>query len=128
MPSRSKKPCAQPGCPELIEAGNTYCEEHRKKESRRRNKRYDNNQRDPKLKKFYSSARWQKVRRKKIKRDPLCEHCAEAGITKPADLVDHIIPLKVDWSLRLRLDNLQSLCRSHHQTKSAKDKEKYNCL
>lgn len=128
MPRRSKKPCSQPGCPELIEAGNTYCEEHRKQESRRRNKRYDDKQRDEKLRKFYSSARWQKVRRKKIKQDPLCEHCAEEGITKPAELVDHIVPIKVDWLLRLRLDNLQSLCHSCHAKKSEEDKQEYDCL
>lgn len=128
MPNRSKKPCSHPRCPKLVPGGQTYCDEHQKEESSRRNEQYDRYERDEKLSKFYSSARWQKVRKKQLKQQPLCESCLEEGRTEQADVVDHIVPVKVDWSLRLRLDNLQSLCRSHHQKKSAKDREKYDQL
>src|SRR6056297_3255416 len=126
MPKRLKKPCAYPGCPELIEAGHTYCEKHGAKESTRRNKRYDENDRDPRLKKFYSSSRWRKLRDIKLKRDPICEICEGKGRTRIATEVDHIIPIKVDWEKRLKLDNLQSLCHSCHMKKSQRDREKFN--
>ena len=29
MPFRPKHPCAHPGCPELVESGQKYCEKHR---------------------------------------------------------------------------------------------------
>jgi len=127
MPNSLKKPCAQPGCPKLIEAGNTYCEEHSKEQSRYRNKRYDNT-RDPKVRKFYGSSQWQKLRNMQLDREPLCEHCKEKGITREATEVDHIIPIKVDWGKRTKLDNLQSLCHSCHAKKSEEDKQKYDCL
>ena len=125
MPQRLNKPCSYPGCPELIEAGDTYCEKHRAKANRQRNKRYDQ-KRDPKLKKFYSSSRWRKLRNLKLKRDPICEMCEEKNRTRMATEVDHIIPIKVDWEKRLRLDNLQSLCHGCHMKKTQEDKNKFN--
>ena len=125
MPKRLKKPCAYPGCPELVDAGHTYCEEHREKESRQRNKRYDK-ERSPASKKFYGGSRWRKVRNRYIKKNPLCEHCKEAGRTKLAHMVDHIIPIKINWEKRYDPDNLQSLCNSCHAKKTQEDKEKYN--
>ena len=122
MPTRAKKPCAYPQCPELVEAGNTYCGIHRKGESRRQDKFRT---RDKRIKSFYSSARWQKVRNRFIKINPLCEHCLDKDIVTPAEEVDHIVPVKEDWSKRLREDNLQSLCRRCHRRKTVKDKELY---
>ncbi|MGG3452046.1 HNH endonuclease signature motif containing protein [Domibacillus aminovorans] len=46
----------------------------------------------------------------------------------PMDVVDHIIPIKIDWSLRLSLDNLQSLCQSCHNIKGTKDRQVYREL
>ena len=129
MPTRSKKPCNYPGCPELIEAGSTYCKEHKEvKADRKRlnNKRYDEN-RDPRLKKFYAGSRWRRLRNLYIKRNPLCEHCLTDDRVKPAEEVDHIIPVKEDWSKRFKIENLQALCRSHHRSKTIKDKELYGC-
>ena len=128
MPYRNKKPCSKPGCPELVKAGNTYCEKHREEVVSKRNKRYDRNQRDKKAKKFYQSSTWRKVRNRYIKNNPLCEHCKKRGRTEIADEVDHIIPIQVDWSKRLSSDNLQSLCHSCHMKKTARDREKYEGL
>ena len=128
MPQRLKKPCNYPGCSELVEAGKTYCEEHREdKQSRKKERdRQYNEKRDPKLRKFYSSARWKKVRKRYISKNPLCEHCLERDRVKPADVVDHIIPVKVDWSKRLDASNLQSLCNSCHAKKTQEDKKEYD--
>ena len=40
MPYKPDKPCSYPGCPKLVPAGQTYCEEHTKKRSREY-ERYD---------------------------------------------------------------------------------------
>ncbi|MFS1513957.1 HNH endonuclease [Chengkuizengella sp. SCS-71B] len=36
-------------------------------------------------------------------------------------MVDHITPIKEDWSLRLDLCNLQSLCHCCHNKKTAEE-------
>lgn len=128
MPTRTSKPCSQPGCPKLIKAGNTYCDEHKKADKSRkaeRDKQY-NKQREPKLRKFYSSSRWRKVRNRYIRKHPLCEHCEQDGRTKVAEVVDHIVPVKVEWSKRYDVDNFQSLCNRCHRRKTERDKVKYN--
>ena len=52
-------------------------------------------------------------------------HCLKRGVTKAFDEVDHIIPLSVDRSKRLDIDNLQCLCRSCHKRKTDEDLVKY---
>lgn len=123
MPSRPKKPCSYPGCPELV-SGQTYCDKHAEIVEKKRQKRYDNNQRDSKSSRFYSSGRWKKLRDSYLRRNPLCEHCLP-GVTTIATEVDHVIPIKIDWSLRLDWNNLQSLCHSCHTKKTIDDRRKY---
>ncbi|MDO7487031.1 HNH endonuclease signature motif containing protein [Peribacillus frigoritolerans] len=55
--------------------------------------------------------------------NPLCEHCLLMDKVTPMDVCDHIIELKDDWSLRLDISNLQSLCNSCHNKKTAKVKK-----
>ncbi|WP_438800582.1 HNH endonuclease [Bacillus cereus] len=55
----------------------------------------------------------------------LCLHCKNNRKITVADMVDHIIPIKVDPSLKLKLENLQSLCNPCHNRKTAEDKKKY---
>lgn len=123
MPYRNKKPCSQPGCSELIKADNTYCQKHRKENNSYRNKRYDR-KRDPKIKKFYSSSQWQKVRDRYLKKNPLCEICEKKGRTKAAEVVHHKVEVKENFSKRLDIDNLMSLCKKCHQEVHAKNDTK----
>lgn len=51
---------------------------------------------------------------------PLCEH---PGCRRPADQVDHIIPL-AEGGDRYSWDNLQSLCEPHHQAKTNRDAQR----
>ncbi|MCK8826394.1 HNH endonuclease [Natroniella acetigena] len=118
MPSKLKTPCNYPRCPKLVEAGQGYCDEHRKK----RHKQYDKTQRNKKRAKFYSSARWQKLRDKKIKEYPLCEYCLEDDETTVATEVDHVVPIAEDWGRRFDYENLKSSCHSCHMKKHARDK------
>ena len=61
--------------------------------------------------------RWQKVRRLKLGRDPLCIDCARAGHTTPATEVHHIQSRKEFPALAYELSNLESLCKACHNRK-----------
>jgi 5-methylcytosine-specific restriction protein A len=79
-----------------------------------RHREYDRTQRDPESKRFYSSAPWLKIRRMKLNADPLCERCREEGRLVAATIVHHCIEIRDNWDLALDIDNLVSLCHSHH--------------
>ena len=53
---------------------------------------------------------------------PLCDHCSEKGITKSADVVDHIIEIR-DGGDPLSYDNLQALCHKCHNKKTAQERK-----
>ncbi|USL27149.1 HNH endonuclease [Priestia megaterium] len=40
--------------------------------------------------------------------------CLEEGRLTPVEIVHHLIEVKEDWSKRLSIDNLQSVCKAHH--------------
>ncbi|MEM7303395.1 MAG: HNH endonuclease [Pseudomonadota bacterium] len=44
----------------------------------------------------------------------LCEECSRRGYVTPLDDVDHMIPVRLRPDLRLDPENLDGLCRSHH--------------
>lgn len=92
-----------------------------------RHKQYDRYARDKKSNAFYKSTEWQKVRQQALIRDNnLCVMCLSNSKIKQAYIVDHIVPIKLDWSKRLTLSNLQCLCLPCHNTKTDKDKKKYS--
>jgi 5-methylcytosine-specific restriction protein A len=66
---------------------------------------------------FYSSSRWIKTRKYIIEKEPLCRECLKKGKVKPAQMVDHIIPISEDSSYELKFgeDNLRPLCYSCHR-------------
>lgn len=114
-------------CGRTMDASLKRCTECEKTKSDR-HKYYDMYQRDKKAAAFYKSKEWQKVRELVLSRDlGLCVRCL-ANHVEPvvfADMVDHIIPLKIDWHLRLESNNLQSLCNRCHRIKTLEDKKKY---
>ena len=62
---------------------------------------------------------WRKLRNYHLMVNPLCVMCEKEGYIRIAQVVDHIIPHKGDNSLRLDPNNLQSLCKRHHDQKTA---------
>lgn len=104
MPRALPTPCSYGRCPELTR--DRYCEEHR-------SQRWKGDDRPNAADRGYDH-RWQQVRRKKIRRSPLCERCEEEGRTEPAAVVHHIEPIR-DGGRRYKMENLQSLCRSCHR-------------
>ena len=111
MPYKPKHPCAYPGCPELVPAGEKYCEKHRKQAQ----KRYDK-QRGTAAQRGYNS-RWQRIRKIKLNADPLCAECLRNGRTTVATQVHH-----KDGNVRNNSpDNLESLCIECHGRITAKE-------
>ena len=72
------------------------------------------------MRQFYNSTAWRSLRNYKIQLNPLCEICERKGLTEPAREIDHLQAIK-DGGKNLSLSNLQSLCRSCHASKSAKE-------
>lgn len=112
MPRKLKHPCSYPGCPELTEG--RYCPVHQKEMDRE----YNSNR---PYKKLYNSSRWQGLRRYVLNKQPLCVECLKAGVVTPATVVDHIEPHKGNVDLFWDENNLQSLCKSCHDRKTAKE-------
>lgn len=74
------------------------------------------------MRQFYNSKAWRSLRNYKIQMNPLCEICETKGLTEPGKEIDHIIAIKDNGSM-LSIHNLQTLCRSCHASKSAKERE-----
>ena len=84
-------------------------------------KEYDMRRRDTAGKKIRSSARWRKVRKMVLDMNPLCVVCDANGSKVVAVDVDHIIPLALQPDLAFDTSNLQGLCRSCHNCKTAQE-------
>lgn len=88
---------------------------------------------DKDLTKFYQSTAWRKKRAEIIKRDGhMCKDCLlelEEGKQPSGTLdsnlhVDHITPIRQDYSKRLDNSNLQVLCQYHHNVKTRGEERK----
>jgi 5-methylcytosine-specific restriction protein A len=69
---------------------------------------------------FYQSAAWRAVRAAVLRANPLCRLCAARGLVVVAKVVDHITPIK-DGGARYDVSNLQGLCVSCHNAKTARE-------
>jgi 5-methylcytosine-specific restriction enzyme A len=66
---------------------------------------------------FYGRAAWRRLRQHQLRAQPLCQMCLKEGRTTPAEVVDHVVPHRGDWTA-FRCGALQSLCkRCHDSTK-----------
>ena len=68
--------------------------------------------------KFRNTAKWRNKRNCIQQRDRyMCRYCflVEKKIVTSGLSVHHIVPLAVDYSMRLDDNNLITLCRSHHE-------------
>lgn len=123
MNSKPLRPCNKPGCPNLTREG--YCGQHKTAKADN-NRYYDKYNRNKKHDQFYHSSSWIKCRDYiKIRDNGLCQHCLNEKRITVGVLVDHIVPLSIDWSKRLDENNLQLLCQSCHNLKTTEDTQKY---
>ncbi len=72
------------------------------------------------MRQIYNSIAWRSLRNYKIQLNPLCEECERKGLTEPGREIDHIKAIK-DGGQNLNINNLQTLCKSCHASKSAKE-------
>ena len=105
MPTKPKRPCAYPGCPNLSDG--QYCEVHRKEQRQK----YDRYERSPDVHRKYGRS-WQRIRDRYAQTHPYCEKCFAEGRMVLLDEVHHIKPVSRGGDNSP--ENLMSLCRSCH--------------
>ncbi len=124
MPNGMWKQCRAAGCAGLTK--DKYCAKHiylEIKEKKAREHHYNNHVRDKKTQKLYDSTSWRKLRGLYIINNPLCESCFAQGKITKAVIVDHKTEIK-DGGSMLDKKNLQSLCHSCHNKKTAIERSK----
>lgn len=107
MPVKPRSACSKNGCPNLA-SKHGLCEQHVREYNERR---YS----EPTL----YDARWQKIRQLWLAEHPFCAECERQGAVNTGNIVDHIIPHKGDKELFWNMDNWQTLCKRHHDIKTA---------
>lgn len=124
--SKPQHLCNHPGCKTIIDYDVKYCEKHQTQRNKQeyRQRRYNNG--DSKYRAFYRTRAWRKLSRQTLENNPVCVVCYERGIIRPAQIADHRIELKDDWSRRLDPSNIVSMCRSCHNRKTREEREKRN--
>jgi 5-methylcytosine-specific restriction protein A len=116
MPTSAPTPCRYPSCRALLSAPG-FCNEHRAavhREYGRARRGFDTERG------FYQSPRWRSVRAAFLREHPVCKACEALGSTTPGVVADHIQPIKEN-GLRFDWSNLQALCVSCHNRKTARE-------
>ena len=108
MPKKSKHPCGYLGCPQLIDAGQRYCEKHKQPD------------RPSAAKRGYNS-KWRRLSKQYLRKHPMCVRCMQQGRYVPATVVDHIIPHRGDSALMWDESNWQTLCKPCHDKKTGNE-------
>lgn len=112
MAFKPLKPCRHPGCKTLTSGG--YCPAHTPQKAARRESAEWHG--------WYSLAIWtDDLRPAQLLREPFCRECAAQGIRTRATVVDHVKPFRGDWGLFIDQANHQSLCKRHHDRKTARE-------
>lgn len=70
---------------------------------------------------FYQSTAWKKTRNAFIAANPYCVECQKEGKKVKATVADHLKQVILDGD-KHNWSNLQPLCSSHHNSRSAKQK------
>jgi 5-methylcytosine-specific restriction enzyme A len=66
----------------------------------------------------YTTQRWQRLRRHKLREHPLCQACLQVGRIEPATVVDHRSPIRRGGDPFPALEQLASLCARCHNAKT----------
>ena len=116
MTLKPLRPCRHPGCPALTRDG--YCPKHKPAKTERRVSAQWHG--------WYSLPIWtDDLRSAQLLREPFCRECAkqyppgDPRHRTRATVVDHIQPHRGNWTRFIDRDNLQSLCKSCHDRKTA---------
>lgn len=120
MPRRAKSPCRQQGCPVLLDQPG-YCDKHRRESFKAQKQTVSKDYKD--RNRFYQRKTWKNLRILQLQIEPLCRECRKIDKLIAATIVDHIIAI-ADGGAELDLNNLQSLCKPHHDAKTRRDLHK----
>ena len=112
MTLRTKSPCAAPGCKRACRS--RYCAEHEDLQAKVDKNQWVNAPRNKPRNPIYSTARWKRLRKSVLARNPECQadDCDRLAVH-----VDHIVPMS-DGGAAFETNNLQALCRSCHSRKT----------
>ncbi|MEY8001598.1 HNH endonuclease signature motif containing protein [Clostridium sp. Mt-5] len=121
MPNRPLRPCRKLGCPKLTRDLTGYCDNHRHIYEEKKKERWNESDKNRKSasKRGYNT-RWNKARKTYLTNHPLCVECMKEDKVTPATVVDHIKPHRGDMKLFWDVSNWQSLCKIHHDKKTAR--------
>lgn len=111
MPTLPSRLCGHVGCGNYALPGKSRCAEHMDEAGKRVSDNAD----------LYKSAAWSRLRGRQLRAQPLCAECRKQGKMTIATEVDHIIPHKGDKTLFFDANNLQSMCKSCHSQKTARE-------
>ena len=76
--------------------------------------------------KLYKTSRWQKLRARQLRHEPLCSMCQARGEVTPATVADHVVPHKGDERLFFQ-GATQSLCAPCHSgAKQSEERRGYS--
>ena len=104
------KLCNHAGCNTMVPFNQRYCDKHQPEPRASDNERYAYRKAiGGRYFKFYKSKAWRKLS---------YSYRQANGLYVQAQVVDHRVPIRVDWSRRLDETNLQSLCNACHGTKT----------
>ncbi|WJF92176.1 HNH endonuclease [Paraburkholderia bonniea] len=116
MPVRPLRPCRHRGCAALASGGRTHCVQHAHEQVKWK----PDAQRGNRHARGYGSV-WIRRRVRILCRDcGLCQVCRRAGRVTPGTEVDHVVPKSQGGSDED--DNLQTICRACHQTKTGSER------
>ena len=117
MASKPLRPCNHAGCGVLTRDG--WCNKHKPREQRKASAGYHG---------WYMLPIWtDRLRPAQLLREPFCRECArqyppsDPRHRTPATVVDHVVPHCGDWDVFIDSTNLQSLCKRHHDIKTAQE-------
>lgn len=105
-----KRPCNEPGCPELVAGKDSRCPAHKKKYNKEREQwRRD---RDPNYRTLFDSQQWSTKRAEKLAKSPVCEWSRDGNqCDRQATVVQ---PIDRQADNVMADENLKGLCSSHH--------------
>ena len=112
MALKPLRPCRHPGCSALTRE--SYCDKHKPSKAGRKVSAQWHG--------WYNLPVWKDdLRPAQLLREPFCSECAKQGRRTRATVVDHVTPHRGDWLLFIDPANHQSLCKHHHDKKTAKE-------
>lgn len=117
MPRAAPTPCRHKGCREVVSPAG-FCAAHQTEAYtvQRHSRSEDKIEHD----RFYARVAWRRVRAYQLSIEPLCRECRKHHKLVVAVIVDHIIPRR-NGGADYDMNNLQSLCKRCHDSKTGKE-------